>query len=149
MPGPLRKINDLKVLEGSKGARKRPGEVFSPEASAPICPTWLDKDAKREWQRIVPLLNRHGMLAKCDRTTLAVYCQAYAEFKHATQKLKAEGRVTVSKTGYEQQHPYVVIQHKAINVIAKFALEFGLTPGARGRITPPKGGVVDDDGVLD
>ena len=149
MPGPLRKHNDLKVLEGSKGARKRPGEVFTPEAKAPICPNWLDKDAKREWKRIVPLLNEHGMLAKCDRTALAVYCQAYAEFKHATQMLKAEGRVVKSSTGYEQQHPYVVIQNKAIQVIKTFALEFGLTPGARGRIHPPKGRVVEDEGILD
>ena len=145
MPGRLRKHNDLKVLEGSKGARKKPGDVFMPEAKAPICPTWLDKDAKREWKRIVPLLNEHGMLSKCDRATLAVYCQAYAEFKHATQMLKAEGRVTTAPSGYTQQHPYVVIQNKAIQVIKAFALEFGLTPGARGRVHVPKGPKASED----
>ena len=128
---------------------KRPGDVFTPEAKAPICPSWLDKDAKREWKRIVPLLNEHGMLAKCDRTALAVYCQAYAEFKHATQMLKAEGRVTTSSTGYVQQHPYVVIQNKSIQVIKTFCTEFGLTPGARGRITIPKGHGNNDEGILD
>lgn len=149
MPGRLRKHNDFKVLEGSKGARKRPGDVFTPDAKAPICPNWIDKDAKREWKRIVPLLNRHGMLAKVDRTALAVLCQAYAEFKHATQMLRSEGRVTVSSTGYVQQHPYVVIQNKAIQTIKTFCTEFGLTPGARGRVTIPKGRGSNDEGILD
>ena len=147
MPGPQRKHNDFKVLEGSRGARKHPGDVFTPEAKAPICPSWLDKDAKREWARIVPLLNEHGMLSKIDRTALAVYCQAYAEFKHATKMLQSEGRVTTASTGYVQQHPYVVIQHKAIQTIKTFCTEFGLTPGARGRVMITKGRGNNDEGV--
>ena len=149
MPGPQRKSNAFKVLEGSKGAVKGAKGVFRPEPKAPICPTWIDEDAKREWRRIVPLLSEHRLLSKVDRTALAVLCQAYAEFKYATKMLRAEGRTVVSSTGYVQQHPYVVIQNKAINVIKTFCTEFGLTPGARGRVTIPKGRGGDDEGILD
>ena len=55
--------------------------------------------------------------------------------------------MTVAKTGYAQQHPYVVIQNKAIQTIKTFCTEFGLTPGARGRVSVPKGHKPADEGL--
>ena len=73
--GPLPK---LQVVDGT----------FQPPANSPKakpvlpkCPTWLTKEAKREWKRVAGPLYRAGLLTELDTNTLAMYCETWARFE--------------------------------------------------------------------
>lgn len=52
--------------------------VIEPEVEIPNCPKHLLPEAKKEWRRIGPELEKLGLVSKIDRPALALYCQAWA-----------------------------------------------------------------------
>lgn len=46
----------------------------------PDCPKHLWPEAKKEWKRIGPELEDAGLVAKIDRSALALYCQSWARW---------------------------------------------------------------------
>lgn len=147
--GPAPKPTHLKVLEGNPGKRPLNKNEPKPKPVAPKCPTWLDKEAKREWKRVAPELEKLGLLTIVDGTALAAYCQAYSRWAAAEKVLTTEGMTYETETGYIRQRPEVGIVQKYLNLIRGFCAEFGLTPSARSRMTLPGENEDEDDGILD
>jgi P27 family predicted phage terminase small subunit len=83
----------LKVLNGNPG--KRPLNKFEPKPKPilPKCPAWLDPAAKKEWRRVVPELERIGMLTCVDGAALGGYCQSYGRWVAAEQFIQKHGMV--------------------------------------------------------
>ena len=48
----------------------------------------LNTAAAAEWRRIAKTLQQHGVLTTIDRAALAAYCQGYARWVEAEEKLK-------------------------------------------------------------
>ena len=142
MPGPgrPRKPTGLHVIDGTaRKDRMLPNEP-KPEPVRPSCPTWLAKEAKREWRRIAAELESLGLLTRVDRAALAAYCQCYARWVEAEAELvpfSGDGRMQLTTTtdkGNVIQHPAVGIANKAMAEMRAFLTEFGMTPAARTRI---------------
>ncbi len=74
-PGTKPKPTALKLLEGNPGKRPLPMNEPKPAPTAPKCPSWLHKDAKKEWKRISTELERLGLLTQVDMAALAGYCE--------------------------------------------------------------------------
>jgi len=141
-PGPPRKPTKLRVLEGNPSKRPLPRNEPDPDPAMPECPDWLMDDAKEEWERVAPELNRLGLLTKVDRTALAGYCQSYAKWKQADEWIKENGTVYAIRGSdggvkYLQQAPQVSIANQCLKQIRAFCAEFGLTPAARARMELP------------
>ncbi len=132
----------MKVLSGNPGKRPINQDEPKPRPIAPKCPSWLDKEAKREWKRVAPELERLGLLTVVDGAALAAYCQAYARWKQAEELIKREGMTVTTDSGYMMPHPAVKIAEKAQQLIKSFCAEFGLTPSSRSRMQVP--GVKDE-----
>jgi P27 family predicted phage terminase small subunit len=98
----------------------------------------LKGEGKREWRRIVPELERLGLLTLVDRAALAGYCQAWGRAVAAEKVLAEKGMVKETPNGYLQQRPEVSIAFKAWQAVRAFASEFGLTPSARSRLSVAK-----------
>jgi len=124
----------LKILAGNPG--KRPISDHEPklEIRAPECPEHLDDVAKREWDRIVPILLRMRVLTEADQIALANMCQTYSTLIDAQKKLKQSGLVYKTQSGYVQANPLLAVVNKCIQVISRIQSEFGLTPAARVRL---------------
>ena len=136
------KPSALKLIEGNPGKRPLPENEPKPEPIAPKCPTWLHKDAKKEWKRIAPQLERLGLLTQVDMAALAGYCESWAQYKRAIEFIHKHGEVYPIKDDegrvkYLQQVPQVSIANKALQQVRAFCAEFGLTPSARGRMVVP------------
>jgi len=134
------KPTNLKKLEGNPG--KRPLNKREPKTSRVAkCPSWLTAEAKKEWNRIAPILKEMEILTAADQSALAVYCQAYADYIQAQKIIDKEGMTYeyTNKAGVSNivTRPEVVIAHKNAETIRKFCVEFGLTPSSRGRIQLP------------
>ena len=133
--GPTPKPTAIRILEGNPGRRPLNKQEPKPEQGAPTCPQWLDKEAKTEWRRVVPQLDRMGLLTKIDRDALALYCDAWSQFLAARRILKDRGFTYILDSGYVQQRPEVSMYHKLQAMLRGWTHEFGLTPSARGRMT--------------
>jgi P27 family predicted phage terminase small subunit len=53
----------------------------------PRCPTHLSDAARKEWRRLATPLHDAGILTLADRAALAAYCQAYARWVEAEERL--------------------------------------------------------------
>ncbi|MGB3346641.1 MAG: phage terminase small subunit P27 family [Candidatus Humimicrobiia bacterium] len=146
MASPKPKPTALKILEGNPG--KRPLNENEPKP-IPIdlkCPDWLLAEAKEEWKRLAPELERLGLLTKIDKVSFEAYCQSYAKWKKAEKFLKKHG-MTIKipqKDEYGnvvsiqvKKFPEVSIANECLKQIRSFASEFGLTPSSRGRLFLP------------
>lgn len=154
--GPPPTPTKLNELRGNPGKRVRNRREPQPTPGAPPCPRWLSAEAKAEWRRIVPELDRLGLVTLVDRTALAAYCQAHAELAQATQILEDEGRVlevdVFNKAGevsgsVKKLHPAVKLQRDAFARVKQFLGEFGLSPSSRTRLQTP--GPPDDEDPLE
>jgi len=109
-------------------------------SDVPTCPPELDEIAREEWDRITPDLYKLGVIKTFDQGELAVYCQAYADWKYARRKvsaLKEEGYVDITPSGYKQMSVWLQIANRAEERMRASGASFGFTPAARQRIQLP------------
>ena len=69
----------LKKLAGNPGKRPMNSAEPMPAKGAPTCPDWLQGDALLEWKRIVPELDRLGVLTSVDGAVIEAHCVTYGE----------------------------------------------------------------------
>jgi P27 family predicted phage terminase small subunit len=118
-------------------ANARPNEP-EPSASTPEKPEWLGPIASEKWDEIVPELVKIGVMAVIYADFLAMYCQAHQDLHDAMELLSEEGMTCTSEKGGAYLHPAVSIKQNAIDRIAKFGREFGISPASiRGVIKTP------------
>lgn len=148
-PGPAPKPRALKILAGNPGHQDLSRRELKAPPIAPPIPTWLDREAKAEWRRCAPHLERLGLLTQLDMAAFAAYCQSYARWRQAERILQAEGLTFETDSGYVQQHPAVAIANKYLSAIKTLCCEFGMTPSSRMRFTLPDEDDDDPFGILD
>lgn len=157
--GPKPLPANVHVLRGNP-SKKAVGsllEEFRPEVDIPGCPVWIWPEAKKEWKRITPELERYGLISQLDRSALVLYCQAWGEYVWAKRKLADEmqraetGRAAADAAGTEWRggdgfmiptpnggfsySPYWVAAKRSSEEVAKFLQAFGLSPSSRARVT--------------
>jgi len=153
MASPKPKPTKLKILEGNPGKRPLNENEPIPIPMDLKCPDWLLAEAKEEWKRLAPELERIGLLTIIDKAAFEGYCQSYAKWKKAEKFLKKHG-MTIKipqKNEYGnvvsfqlKKFPEVSIANECLKQIRSFATEFGLTPSSRGRIYLPTE-IIDDE----
>lgn len=115
------------------------GQSMQAPIEAPKCPAFLTADAKAEWKRIAEDLVSLRVLSNLDRAELAVYCQAWADWKRAREKiaeLGEKGFVENTPSGYKQIAAWMQLANRAEERMRTAGASFGLNPSARSRITP-------------
>jgi P27 family predicted phage terminase small subunit len=142
------KPTQLKLLAGNPGKRRLPENEPQPpkDLKPPGPPRYLkNKAARSEWRRISPLLHNLGLLTKIDQAALAAYCQTFARWQWAEEKLaELDDLVTTTDSGYPVQSAHLAIANKALELMHKFLVEFGLTPSSRTRVKAPPKPDIDD-----
>lgn len=135
--GPIATPSALNDLKGNPGKRqtnkKEPKFDLTDKGKKP--PMFLGADGKKEWKRILPLLEKNGLITDADYMALASYCQSVDTFIKAEKTKRAEGITTTTKNGVVIQHPAVGMANTALSYILKFGKEFGLTPASRCGVT--------------
>lgn len=151
--GPLPKPDALRALEGSKRRPLNLADGVNPTIEIPSIPKHLNPEARKEWRRITPLLEELGLISGLDRTALGLYCQtvgALANYETAFNgmiaKKLAEGldypdavlaaSQSTTPSGYVQQSVIVNLIKSAREQVNRYLMHFGLSPAARGRVTP-------------
>jgi P27 family predicted phage terminase small subunit len=126
----------LKVVQGKPGHRALPENEPMPEAleAPPEPPVHLSGLARAEWDRTYPVLARNRLITEADVTAFSAYCQAYGRWQEAEELVSKQGIMILSPTNFPMQHPALAVANKAMEQIAKFCAEFGMTPSSRTRV---------------
>lgn len=157
-------------------------DSVNPEIETPGCPKHLLPEARKEWKRIAPELEKLRLISKLDRASLAIYCQEYAWlawhetclqrdiahvaskraiFEEKRSRFEAEcaaaaacgeewtrgewtggewtggdGYTIPTPNGSLTYNPHWVGRNKAADKVSRYQALFGLSPSARGRVTP-------------
>ncbi len=79
----------LRLATGNAGHKPLAAllDDFKPDIEIPDSPAWLWAEAKKEWKRITPELEKYGLVSQIDRAALVLYCQAWAEYVWAKNML--------------------------------------------------------------
>jgi P27 family predicted phage terminase small subunit len=128
----------LKQLRGNPGKRPINGQEPRPKTERTSCPAELCPLAKKEWRRIVPILEELQLIGKIDRAAIAGYCQSYGRWMEAEQKISETSLVIKTKSGNVIESPYYSIAKRERELMHKFLVEFGMTPSARTRLKVPE-----------
>jgi P27 family predicted phage terminase small subunit len=137
----------LKVLEGNPGKRRLNDKESDPPPAIPSCPEHLSPAAKKEWERVTPLLEKLGLLSQIDGAALSLYCQAWGRWVEAEGALKTYGVMVKSPNGFPMQSPYLAVANRAMEQIRAMLTEFGISPSSRSRVSASPS--EDDDDWLD
>jgi P27 family predicted phage terminase small subunit len=133
----------LKLTGNKYRDRSKPSQVT---AGRPKQPDHLSEAAKKEWRRIIPLLEQRGTLSKADSAVLALYCETHARWLQAKQEVATHGlmiEATVLDSAGEQvttrkANPALKVAENTERSLRAFLREFGMTPGTRERVKPAK-----------
>jgi P27 family predicted phage terminase small subunit len=141
----------LKILKGRSLTKDIAGRPI-PQApafnrGAPEPPQWLDAEARGEWQRIAPELERLDLIKPEDRGIFAAYCLCWSRLVRAEAICAAEGLTVVNPTtGRVGSHPAALIAAAASRDLLRLGVQFGLSPlGEVAVAKPPRPDAGDDD----
>lgn len=164
MADPVRRKPPLQVVrEGNPGHRAQrdlqgvrlpPAELAEPDWLATF-PAVRDKHlqaanrrcreiGRREWRRVVPVLRHTAGLAEVDATVLHDYCVCVARIDQCERDLSRNGLVVLGERGW-QKNGATTIAGQYRQQLARYIGELGLSPSARGRLSPPQDPDDDDD----
>lgn len=139
--GRPRKPTKLKKLTGTyQPSRNLPNEMTGPEMTSYDAPEGLSNHARKEWERIIPLMRQTGVLSSLDTSALFALCNEWGKYKEAEEKCASMGRVVKSPTtGFPMINPYETISGQSYKRYKEMAVQFGLTPASRTKIAsnPP------------
>lgn len=137
MPGPPPTPSRLTELKGNPSKKKLTGSEPEPARGAPRPPADLKGEALAEWGRIVPELDRLGLLTKVDRAYLVAYCEAWSAFNSAREALAEYGPLVAGRDGGLVKNPAAQVMRDAADMMLKFGSRFGLSPSDRTRLSVP------------
>lgn len=106
-------------------------------------PSFLDKEAKKEWRRITSALADLDLLRATDTAVLASYCAAYSRWEKAERELATKGAV-IEVDGSQGQkkfvkNPQLMISEQSQKMMLRAGSLLGFNPADRSKVSaPPK-----------
>jgi P27 family predicted phage terminase small subunit len=137
MRGRPKKPTEIKKLQGTEDKRwlvENEMKVL-PLDEIPMAPDGFDEETQQIWATVCRELQRNNLLAGCDLELLHGYCTLLRQYYLATEKLKKEGTVILSRHGDKVANPWYHIQGQSLKQATQIAQLFGITPSARSRIS--------------
>lgn len=89
-------------------------------------PSWLSKDARKEWDRVMPDLTERRILTNADLGGLENYCICIGRVRETEGAIQTEADP-------EMMLKLIRVQDKAMASARQLAAELGLTPVSRSR----------------
>lgn len=105
----------------------KPEMQTDPEALESLdAPEWLSKDARSEWDRVMPILSERRILTDADLGGLENYCICIGRVRETEALIQSE-------LDADMQLKLIRVQDKAMASARQLAAELGLTPVSRSR----------------
>src|SRR5262245_27242579 len=117
-------LTKMKLLKGIRPDRiNRNGPQPEPIRLEP--PHRVIKEARKEWYRIVPMLDKMGVLGNVGTAALVVYCNTWARYMEVENLIRKGGMITSSEKGVGiYVSPYIRISNECVRIIYRLLTEF-------------------------
>ena len=135
MAGRKPKPTALKLLSGTAQPSRMNKDETAPEAADVKAPEGLSLEAKKCWAIVSKQLQDAKVLSVLDVHALSMYCEVFARWKFANDKLSSEGPVIIAPSGFPVQSPYLQISNKSFDQMKALLVEFGMTPSSRTKVS--------------
>ena len=124
-----------KELAGNPGHRKLNAAEpeFPPGIPAPPESVSSDPVALAEWRRVVPLLLESKVLSHGDYAVLVQYCTQFSLYESAVILVRT-GVLLKTKYG-PKKNPAITVMQDAAKQVRSSAVELGMTPAARSKVS--------------
>jgi P27 family predicted phage terminase small subunit len=122
-----------------KGTKPQLRTASNAVKKPPAPPSWLSKDGRAEWSRVIPSLVERRILTDADMGALENYCLATGRVREIERAIQKNGIDPV----------FVRMQDKAMATARQLAAELGLTPVSRSRPSVRNDNDEDEDSPLD
>lgn len=142
--GANRKPTVMKIMEGTYRADRAMPNEPKPEVIniPPPMPEGLNEIAQKEWEKMTLELSKIGMLTTVDTSQLAMYCNEvgnYWECERLRRGVVAEDESDEAQESASKFYKnYFDMAQKHLKAAKDIAIQFGLTPASRTRISIPK-----------
>ena len=132
-----RKVVSLQTRHNTKAEtetrRREETMVALPSDQLVSPPSYLKgKEARREWRRVVPLLEQIGVFGNLDKSNLAAYCYNYGEWVELIRKRSA---LSITSIGDPEDFKILQAIDKQIKVhedrFRRFGSACGMDPSGR------------------
>lgn len=110
------------------------------KTSVPEPPDWLDKAARVEWDRIVPIITTGAVVHSVDLAILVAYCSTYSLWAATRQTLTAENVVTEDG----KLNPAARYAESLLKQLRGLLDQCGFTPAARRQILTSEAASLDE-----
>ena len=134
--GHNKKPSNLKVLHGTdQPCRTNENEPKPKSATVGKAPSGMDTYARKAWERLVPVLEPLEMLTEADIETFTILCNAYGRYERSIRRLKKVEKQVDHLEDIDVIRKAEVSVEKAEQAYRMLAIEFGLSPASRSRIS--------------
>jgi P27 family predicted phage terminase small subunit len=87
------------------------------------------------WGELIKVLGETGVLTMADKNAIAMYCEAYSDWRQAKETIAETGAVLIDdETGRAYKSPYRVILNEAVAQMQSLGASLGLDPSSRSRL---------------
>lgn len=109
-----------------KGTKPQMREDAAALTDAPTAPEWLADEARKEWDRVMPILTERRILTDADLGGLENYCICIGRVRDTEALIQSEADAGMMLK-------LIRVQDKAMASARQLAAELGLTPVSRSR----------------
>ena len=124
----------LKLIKGTDQPCRMNKNEPKPKADRITMPAGLSPEAKKHWKQVIKHLKDAKIMTNLDVPALMIYCEAYAQWKDATDKINDHGAIIRGQNG-PARSPYLMVAQKAFDQMKQMLTEFGMTPSSRTKIS--------------
>jgi P27 family predicted phage terminase small subunit len=138
-PGPKPMTKSQLIARGSPLADTREDHVEQlPDYIAPVCPKWLDRVGKKEFRRVLAILEKQRHVTEADGTVLGLYCAEFSDLLKARAECEALASSDVTSAGGQcYQHPAVTRKNACTQRLHKLAGDLFMSPASRKSLRLP------------
>ena len=144
VPGRGRPPKTKRQRELNGNAGKRPINDSEPDFTEAVnneleCPKWIGNYGKEMWKRIVPEVQKAGIICVTDIHNIEVFCAAYNNWRLAQLELATDGITSINSEGTRSKHPAATVANESARQMVTFGSLLGLDPSSRTRLIGSSG----------
>lgn len=109
---------------------RKPHSDAGRKGDVPVCPEWLDDEAKVEWARVVPMLQKAQVIQGVDLAILAAYCSSWSLWVGVRRGLTAAD----VETADGKLNPRARFCESLLKQLRGLLDQLGFTPAARKQV---------------
>ena len=120
-----------------RGRKPKTGHIRLVHEQGFIVPDYLGATAREEYARVAQLLKRLDQWSELFSAELAIYAEAFADWREASEHLERTGKIIKSPSDYPIQNPWLAIRNRARDTMMKAAADMGLNLVSLARAQSP------------